>query len=100
MEQQRSMDEFMMDDWMLTKVKRPIYEALEPHVNAPEPRQQRRTAAACPNDFTMANRHTRDPPDYELRQTGSELRICFLTEETLLLFSANELKRHQSAKSC
>lgn len=34
------MDEFLMDDWMLTKVKRPIYEPLEPHVNAPEPRQQ------------------------------------------------------------
>lgn len=28
----------MMDDCLLTKVKRPIYEALEPHVNAPEPR--------------------------------------------------------------
>lgn len=28
------MDEFMMDDWMLTKVKQPIYETVELHVNA------------------------------------------------------------------
>lgn len=61
------MDEFMMDDCMLTKVKRLMYETVELHVNAFNHRtatphsnaaQQRCTAAACAHHFTMANRQT------------------------------------------